>query len=335
MKLNDYFKSFVGNISLNPTREDRINSALSTWEDIFKNDDEIKTYFKDFFKQGSYATGTAIIPTGSNEFDIDTVLLLDIGDKYDAKGMIDFVYNRMKTKEAYKDKLIKKERCVRVNYIGDFHMDIVPAKPTEGEHILISSKSDNEWVKTNPEGFVKWFKNKNSQNNYNLVNATKIIKYWRDNKVGNNTAPKSILLTTLIGEHIKAANSDAETLVLTLENMVSKLDDILVDNEPYVENPSLKGENLARDWDKSKYDIFKNKLEKFSTDARAALDEDDKDKSIKKWQDIFGNKFPAELSEASDFSEKVRNGSVLVGSNGTLNGNSGQNIPPHRFYGQC
>lgn len=335
MKLNDHFKSFVANISLNPTREDRINSALSAWENIFKDDDEIKSYYKKFYKQGSYATGTAIIPTGSNEFDVDTVLLLDIGDKYDAKGLIDFVYNRMKTKETYKDKLIKKDRCIRVNYVGDFHMDIVPAKPSEGEHIFISNKSTNEWVETNPEGFIRWFKDKNCENNYKLVNATKIIKFWRDNKVGKDTAPKSILLTALIGNYIQSESSDAETLVLTLENMVDKIDEILVNGEPYVENPSLDGENLARDWDKNKYDIFKTKLEKFAKDAREALDEEDKDESIKKWQGIFGDKFPSELSEAKNFSEKVRAGNVVVGTDGLLNTNNGQHIPPHRFYGQC
>lgn len=335
MKLNDHFKSFVGSISLNPTREDRINSALSTWEEIFKNDDEIKSYSEKFFKQGSYATGTAIIPVGSNEFDIDTVLLLNTADTYDAKGLIDFVYSRMKTKEKYKDKLMKKDRCIRVNYAGDFHMDIVPAKPSDDEHILISSKSKNEWIETNPEGFTKWFKSKNSENSYKFISAAKIIKYWRDNKVGKDTAPKSILLTALIGNYIKLASSDAETLVLTLENMVSNLDDILVTNEPYVENPSLAGENLARDWNKDKYDIFKTKLEKFSKDSRAALDEEDKEKSIKKWQDILGDKFPAELSEARNLSEKVKTGSILVGSNGIVNESSGQKIPPHRFYGQC
>lgn len=72
MKLNEYFKIFIGNISLNPTREDRINSAISAWERIFENDEEIEPYFKSYFKQGSYAIRTAIIPTGSNEFDVDT-----------------------------------------------------------------------------------------------------------------------------------------------------------------------------------------------------------------------------------------------------------------------
>lgn len=334
MKLNDHFKSFIANISLNPTREDRINSALSAWEEILKNDDEIKSLFEDFYKQGSYATSTAIIPIGNNEFDIDTILLLNTEDVYDAKGLIDFVYKRLKTKEAYKDKLIKKDRCIRVNYTGDFHMDIVPAKPTDDEHILISSKSKNEWHETNPAGFTKWFKTKHSENNYKLINLSKIIKFWRDENVGKQTAPKSILLTALIGSYVVSGNSDAETLVLSLENMVSNLDDILVDDEPYVENPSLEGENLARDWDKTKYDTLKTKLDKFAKDARLAFDEEDKEKSVEKWQNIFGTKFPSKLSEASNMYEKASAGVLLVSSNGVLNESTGQKIPEQRFYGR-
>jgi hypothetical protein len=241
----------------------------------------------------------------------------------------------MKAKEEYKEKLKKKDRCIRVDYAGDFHMDVVPAKPSDSEHILISSKNDNEWIETNPEGYTEWFKEKNRENDDKLVNATKIIKFWRDNKVGKDTAPKSILLTALIGTYIQSASSDAETLVLTLENMVDNIDEILDDNnEPYVENPSLDEENFARDWDKAKYDIFITKLERFSTNARAALDEEDKYESIKKWKDIiFGDKFPSELSEAKDFSEEIKRGKVKVNSEGRLNSNSGQKIQEHRFYG--
>ena len=333
MKLNDYFKSFVGKISLDPTRKSRINSAISSWESIFEKDKEIEDLYNDFYTQGSYSTETAIVPKNSEEFDVDVVLLLDIGEKYDAKAFIDFVYNRMKTKEAYKDKIIKKDRCVRVDYAGDFHMDVVPAKPTDEEYILISSKNENEWIETNPAGFTNWFKGKNRYHGYKLVNLAKIIKYWRDNKVGKETAPKSILLTALLGEYIVNENSDAETLVLTLENMVENLKDILVDDEPYVENQSLEGENLARDWDKKKYDIFKTKLDKFAKDARNTLDEGDKDKSIELWKEIFGDKFPKELSEASSLYNGVRAGTILVASDGRLNQEQGQSIPEQRFYG--
>lgn len=334
MKLNDYFKVFDSNISLNPTRKDRIESAFETWKANFKDNEELKEIFKDFYKQGSYATDTAIRPQNSNEFDVDSILVLDLEENKKPKETLTFVADVLKSYEAYKDKVTVKDRCVRINYAGDFHMDIVPAKPTDGEHVLIACKSEDEWQETNPLGFKNWFVEKHAEASYKLSPVTRAIKYWRDYSVGKDTAPKSILLTTLIAKHINGCNSVAESIVLTLESLVDNIDDILgEDGEPFVENPSLEGENLARDWSRSKFDIFKKKLSKFASDSRAALDEKDSDDSIKMWRDIFGNKFPEELPEEANSAENIKKGTVLVNSAGTLNAVKGKRIPEHRFFG--
>lgn len=336
MKLNDHFKQFVGNISLNPTREDRINSALSSWEDKLKSNDKLKDIFKDFYPQGSYATKTVIRPQNSNEFDIDTVLVLDLDDKIKPKQCIKFIVDILKEYEVFKDKIIPKERCVRIDYSGEFHMDIVPVKVTGKEYVLIPCKSEDEWKKTNPKGFKKWCEAINKESIYKFAPITRIIKFWRDVYVGKDTAPKSILLTTIVGKNIVGCNSIAESLVLTLENIVDNLDDILNDEGvPYVANPSLKGENLARDWNRTSYDIFKKKIEKFSKDTRDALNEKDETKSIEKWQEIFGSsKFQSTLPYESKVAEQVAVGSAFVSKLGTLNETVGKKVPDHRFFGE-
>lgn len=48
MKLSDHFKQLLGDISLNPARVDRIDSAYETWNNILENDDEIKEKYLDF-----------------------------------------------------------------------------------------------------------------------------------------------------------------------------------------------------------------------------------------------------------------------------------------------
>lgn len=334
MKLNKHFEKLNSEISLNPTRENRIESAYATWKDNFKNHEDIKDIFNDFYQQGSYSTGTAIKPQNSSEFDIDAVLVLNLDEESKPKETLQKIKNVITSYENYKDKVKVKDRCVRIDYAGDFHMDIVPAKlADDGEHILIPCKSEDEWQETNPKGFTEWFEDKHRDSEYKLSQTVRLIKYWRDLKVGKDTAPKSILLSTLVANNILHHNSIAETLVETLENLVENIDSILnEEDEPYVENPSLEGENLARDWDKSKFDIFKTKLEKFASNSRVALDEADKDKSIKKWRESFGTKFPEELPE-----EKVANaisaGQILVNSQGTLNRECGKSIPEHRFYG--
>ncbi|WP_321835589.1 SMODS domain-containing nucleotidyltransferase [Clostridium butyricum] len=332
MKLNDHFKKLEGKISLNPTREAKIDSAYTYWKDEFEKDDVLKDILQDFFQQGSYATRTAIKPIRSNgEFDIDAVLLLNL-DEEKPKEVLDLIAGKIKNNKTYKDKVKVKDRCVRIDYAGEFHMDIVPAKKCGLDHISIPCKAEDEWQETNPEGFTKWFKEQHSDSNYMLQKVVKLIKYWRDEKVGNDTAPKSILLTTLVAKNFKWGSSQAESLVLTLENLSENLDSILnEDNEPYVENPSLPGENLARDWNKSKYDIFKTKLCKFAKDSRDAIDEDEKEKSIEKWQQILPE-FPSNVEE-SKAAEDIKSGVLKVNSIGNINTSEGKSIPNHRFYG--
>lgn len=234
------------------------------------------------------------------------VLLLSLNDDKEPKETLQLIKNVIKSYTAYKDKVKVKDRCVRINYVGDFHIDIVPAKLSDDKH---------------------------TETSYKLSIIVRIVKYWRDLKVGKDTAPKSILLSTILANNIITENSIAATLVLTIENLVKNIDSILDDDgQPYVENPSLLGENLARDWDKDKFNIFKTKLEKFAVDARRALDEEDKKESIKLWINIFDIKFPEKLPEEETV-KAISEGKILVRAQGMLNTMEGKVIPKHRFYG--
>lgn len=59
----------------------------------------------------------------------------------------------MKTNESYKDKIKARDRCVRINYAGDFHMDIVLAKTSDNDHILIPSKKRASGRRLIPKDF--------------------------------------------------------------------------------------------------------------------------------------------------------------------------------------
>ena len=338
MKLTQYFKLFISNLSLNKGRKERINSALVTWEELLSTDEELSEKFKDFYSQGSYATKTAIRPSDDGEFDVDVILLLDV-KKDNSKEFFNWVVERVKTKKAYKDKIKTKDRCIQINYAGDFHVDIVPARTTYGDSILIPSKKEDDWVITNPAGFKKWCDKKHIKHDEKFRSTVKILKYWRDQNVSSSTAPKSILLTTLIGHYMIAKSSYAETLVETTKNMVIKLNALIEDKEDdeviQICNPSLEDENLARDWTVNKCRIFKNKLDKLHQQSLEALEESNKEASIIKWQEIFGaKKFPSELPEAAKMASAVAAGSVFVNSDGILNqNNQGAVIKEHRFFG--
>lgn len=334
MKLNDHFKKFVGNISLNPTRTSRIESALSHWEDNFKEDEELKDLFLDFYPQGSYSTNTGIKPKNDGEFDVDAILLLELDEGKEPKETLDWIAKRIKSHKEFEDRVKVKDRCVRINYAGDFHVDIVPAMPY-GDAIKIPSKKEGEWCETNPAGFTDWCNDINRTTDGYFAKIIKIMKHWRDDKVGKDTAPKSILLTTLIGNSFVKKSSIAETLVETLKSLIDELESLVDKDEIFVENPSLDDENLARDWDHTKTERFLKKIKTLKGDCEDALNDPDKDSSIEKWQDIFGKSyFPSSLGEAKDMADKISKGLVKVAPAGFLNSEHGSKIRDHRFYGE-
>lgn len=339
LKLNDHFKKFVGDISLNPTRVDQIDRAVRNWEKKFKEDDEIKDLFISYFTQGSYSTDTGVRPKSGEEFDVDVVLVLEITENDDPKEILHWIKDRIKSYSGFENRVKVKDRCVRIEYAKEFHVDVVPALQYDN-HIKIPSRKEGEWVETNPSGFTEWCNNINDESDKYFSQTVKIVKHWRDEKVGEDTAPKSILLTTLVGHaHIKKP-SIAETLVETLKGMVDDIDALVSELEndedvAWVENPSLEGENLARNWTKVKAQRFLKKLTTLRDDCQQALDEKDKDASIKKWQAIIGSAyFPSSLGEAENMARNIAAGTVMVNSTGVLNREQGTAIKEHRFYGE-
>ncbi|HFJ9379798.1 TPA: cyclic GMP-AMP synthase DncV-like nucleotidyltransferase [Bacillus paranthracis] len=336
MKLNDYFKKFVANISLNPTRINRVESALSHWEKNFKEDEEIEDLFLDFYSQGSYSTNTGIKPKNDDEFDVDAILLLELDEENEPQDILKWIASRIKSHKEFEKSVKTKDRCVRIDYAGDFHVDIVPALPCEGV-IKIPSKKENEWCKTNPKGFTNWCNAINSKTDSYFEKTVKIMKHWRDDNVGKDTAPKSILMTTLIGNAFVKKNSIAETLVETLDVLIDDLNELIEedDGDVFVKNPSLEDENLARNWDQTKAERFLKKVQKLKENCQDAMDEKNKEDSIEKWQDIFGKSyFPSELGEAQDMANNIKKGGIKVAPTGLLNQEQGTKIREHRFYGE-
>jgi hypothetical protein len=333
MQMDNHFKKFHSDIKLNKTRVKRIKSAHETWEAMLRNDAEVGDLVVSFYLQGSYATHTAIRPQGEDGFDVDAVLVLDLDGWADPKNVIEWLAGRMRSKGSYESAIEQRDRCVRVSYVGDFHIDIVPAKPN-GATILIPSKEEGRWVETNPRGFITWCAGVNQENQGMFTRVVKYVKHWRNITMGATMAPPSILLTTLVGNSMIGDSSDAVSLVLTLEKLVSELDAVLdSDGEPMVQNPSLDSENLARDWGRAKYDSFRQNVERLAKESRDALDESDAAESVGKWQGIFGSAFPGSVSEAAQIAADMLTGGVFVSRSGEINRVSGRRIPRSRFYG--
>lgn len=341
MKLNHHFNKLHSIISLDPSRQQRISSAISNLENFLKGDEEISKYLLEFFVQGSFAADTAIKPSENNEFDVDVVLLFntnELPEKYRTpEGLIEWVATRLReNKPHYDGRVRERNRCIRINYAGDFHLDIVPANCNGNVDmpIWIPNKKDDNWELSNPKGYIEWILNKNNESNKKLCRIMKMLKHWRDHHFGVDSCPSSILLTTLVGEHMENdCSSDAEALVLTMENLANFLES--VNSVPAVMNPSLLSENLARDWEEDHYNLFKERFTKATIIARQAYDEEDRDKSIENWQKLFPD-FPSSIEEeARAVGNAIKAGGAFATTSGkiTEQPKNGTLIKPHRTYG--
>ncbi|MGH8580080.1 MAG: hypothetical protein ACREVK_08155, partial [Gammaproteobacteria bacterium] len=176
----------------------------------------------------------------------------------------------------YRGRLEEKNRCWRINYAGEFHLDVLPAKPDQIQlsptALLVPDKALSTWKETNPKGYAKWFAYEKAKSLYEAVAgpiradvepapapttprnktplqlAVQLLKRHRDLKFeGHNDAPISIIITTLAGHAYQGQQSVYETIkhLLTHMPLFIQRDQL---GRPYVLNPTNECENFCDKW---------------------------------------------------------------------------------------
>src|SRR5690606_11303103 len=168
----------AANLELDETRKKQMHSAYKAMNDVFdKNQEFFKDYKVNGYAQGSLILGTTIKPLPGNEFDLDIVLRVE--DSYlnhTPKEIYDEVYNVLYSHGTYKDLVQKKNRCIRINYNSDFHMDILPGCKISSEHTRIMIPNDSslkEWSRTDPKSYAIWFEEISERNKSKFMLAEK------------------------------------------------------------------------------------------------------------------------------------------------------------------
>lgn len=257
-KKDELLAIIASNLELDATRKKQMETAYRAVNDVLSNDEEFfKGYTINVYAQGSLLIGTTIKPLTGEEFDLDIVLHIeDSYLKHTPSEIYDELYRVLSNHDTYKTLLKKKNRCVRIDYNSDFHMDILPGCiiAINNNRLMISADECRiSWSRTHPKGYAEWFKeiaerNKGSfllQERYNLMLEAKIetedlpldiylktplqrtvqiVKRYRDlyyqNKdKANIPAVSSIVLTTLLAQCHEGNSSIQEAL----KNAVQKL----------------------------------------------------------------------------------------------------------------
>lgn len=311
MQLADHFDVLLKDtVNLSQAKLDQLNKRVEAIYETLKADDQIGSFIIGKTRQGSWAQRTIINPVGNNEFDAD--FMLDMKENLDwsgsPKAYIDQVYAALDRHSTYRNMShSRKCRCVALVYATSsrMHVDIVPHLNLADGREVIVNRDDDQWEKTNPQGFTAWMKDKDSIANGNLRKIIRLMKYLRNHK-NSFTGTRSILLTTLLGERVTELQAISNpgyysNVPTTLLHVIKDLDAWLQaqPTKPSIPDPSNFEINFDHRWDQSTYSYFRDRIHAHATEIEEAYEESDKDRSVQMWQNIFGGGFKAPTASLS------------------------------------
>jgi hypothetical protein len=290
--------------------------------------------------QGSWPQETIINPPKDVEFDADFMIELEEVDGWDPSDYNDAIYQVLDEDPVYGDMdapIEAKNRCIRVTYANDMHVDVVPyVNRADGEHII--NTKTNKWEANDSDGFTAWMKERDDLTGGNMRRVIRLLKYLRDHH-GWYEDTVSIILTTVVGNTIKAENllGDADcysNVPVTLARVVSDLATWVSANNtrPQVEADDT---DFTHRWNENKYQQFRTDIEALNNKIDVALQEEDEDESIKKWQDLFGTGFKVEVESTKPTKFPATGGAAGGAAAGGTAAGSGDSGTSHSRSGKA
>ena len=305
MKLIKHFDTFLAvRVNLTQARLDLLDQRVVAVTNFLKTgEDTIAERFLGVIPQGSYAHRTIINPVGEyDEFDADVLLELEENTDWSAKDYVEELYKAFRASGTYRDMVSRHARCVKVDYANEFHIDVVPYLERHGDH-YITNRDDDIFELTNPEGFNEWLDEQNRIASGRLIKVVRLFKYLRDHK--NTFSIKSVILNILLGGRVNSALllNDAKyyaDVPTAFVHLVADLNEYLQANPqmPNLTDPSCPTQNFNHRWNQEQYANFRKKVKYYSDKANEAFNEEDRDQSIRKWREIFGDDFAATATVA-------------------------------------
>ncbi|MEO8403288.1 MAG: nucleotidyltransferase [Chitinophagaceae bacterium] len=286
VQADDLLDRAAEEMQLDQTRYQRMLSAYNSVKEWVEADEKFfKPYHYDVYPHGSVRILTTVKPIGRNEFDLDIVIHLRSGlASHTPEKIYRELKRRLEEHETYKKMLEPKNRCLRLNYAGDFHMDIlsgVQEYDSDANRLLVPDRELGRWVSSNPRGYADWFLQKANmvevsllekalraealpaddfRNKKPLQRAVQLVKRYRDIYFEKNDEYKtsSIVLTTIAGQFYAGQASIFDTIDHIVSTIVQKVNSTF--SRIKVLNPVNPQEDFTDKWDREPgyYDAFKN-----------------------------------------------------------------------------
>ncbi len=148
---------------------DEIDIPESKREEAVARYEALKSQSPHIYPQGSFLLGTAIKPLRGEEFDVDLVCQLDSPvPGLSAEELYRAIGERLGRNGVYRNMLVPKTRCWRLDYASEFHMDILPAiADASGRSLTAIRVPDREggfsWSLSDPLGYAAWFREQEAE----------------------------------------------------------------------------------------------------------------------------------------------------------------------------
>ncbi len=365
-QIDDILVRICEKLQLTPTQyrlaEERYKS-VGNW--LHEKDSNLSQFSPDIYPQGSLRIGTTVKPLIHQEFDLDLVCELHLDwQQYNPINILNMVEQRLRLNSKYAPLVERKNRCIRLNYANEFHMDILPGAPNlqKGNGCLkVPDREAKEWKDSNPKGYAKWFEDQTIEyyeilakrleplprpekalDKAPLKRAVQLFKRFRDISFQKNPkiAPISIVLTTLVAESYRSQFSVNDTISAALNDIIQRIPP--VGHRLVVLNPTNCDEDLSERWEDDP-ELYKKFVEWINDFSRLWL-ELNVTKGIqnvsKLLEKMFGETVTMEaFREQAEIIEKARKENVLSVSlpTGLITSNFGTKIIPierNTFHGE-
>ena len=276
LQLDDLLERICPKLQITPAQHQSAQGRYETiGEWLADRESPLARFGPVIYPQGSLRIGTTVRPRKTMEYDLDLVceVQLDWRQVECPVALLDLVEWRLKQHDTYKPMLERKNRCIRVKYANEFHLDILPACPDLASGngcVVVPDREAKEWKASNPKGYAAWFESRAkvfkaivverveplpgqepTEVKAPLKRVVQLMKRWRDIAYAKtpDIAPISIVLTTLAGHHYGGQQSVNEALTYILNGVVTGLPPR--GQRLIVLNPTNQKEDLSERWDEN------------------------------------------------------------------------------------
>lgn len=273
-QIDDLLDKMAEAVQLDDSRYQRMVTSYESVKNWIETDEMFfKTYHYDVYPHGSVRILTTVKPIGKDVFDLDIAIQLNSMTYHNPQRIYEELKRCMGTyAKKHGLKLETKNRCVRLNYAGDYHIDILPGVQEsmyDNNRIKVPDRELGDWVSSNPRGYADWFIGKANlvresllekafraenlpvddlKNKKPLQRAVQLIKRYRDIYFQENDTYRtsSIVLTTLAGHLYNGEESIFDAIDNIVNNILAKTN---LSVRLKVLNPVNSEEDFTDKWD--------------------------------------------------------------------------------------